>query len=384
MNQNGIIIIDKPADWTSHDVVAKLRGALRGAARDGTIRDGALRGGAAQQKPGAIKNIRVGHGGTLDPIATGVLPVFIGRATRAAEFCVSAEKEYIAGLMPGIVTDTQDITGNVLSEAEAAVTPKDLSAILQRFTGAQKQIPPMYSAVKQDGKKLYELARRGKEVSRDARDIFISSLELIENAGTDSMFPPLYAGTDPAFPPGDPGGTAPNPAFPPGDPGGTAPNPAFLHGDPGGTAANPAFLPSRPVYTLRIVCSKGTYIRTLCHDIGAALGCGATMSALRRLRAGAFTIDIAHTLDDVLSAVLTDSVSDVILPIDSIFSQLPSITLTDADARKAKNGALRRAQDAPDGKYRFYAPDGEFLLLGEVKNNGINTIKNFFTASSRV
>ena len=356
MNQNGIIIIDKPADWTSHDVVAKLRGALRGAARDGTIRDGALRGGAAQQKPGAIKNIRVGHGGTLDPMATGVLPVFIGRATRAAEFCENAEKEYIAGLMLGIVTDTQDITGNVLSEAEAAVTPEDLSAILQRFTGAQKQIPPMYSAVKQDGKKLYELARRGKEVSRDARDIFISSLELIENAGTDSMFPPLYAGTDPAFPPGDPDGTAPNPAF----------------------------LPSRPVYTLRIVCSKGTYIRTLCHDIGAALGCGATMSALRRLRAGAFTIDIAHTLDDVLSAVLTDSVSDVILPIDSIFSQLPSITLTDADARKAKNGALRRAQDAPDGKYRFYAPDGEFLLLGEVKNNGINTIKNFFTASSRV
>ena len=369
MNQNGIIIIDKPADWTSHDVVAKLRGALRGSMRGGTIRDGVLRGGAAQQKPGATKNLRVGHGGTLDPMATGVLPVFIGRATRAAEFCENAEKEYIAGFMPGIVTDTQDITGNVLSETEAAVTPEDLSAILPRFTGAQKQTPPMYSAVKQDGKKLYELAHRGIEVPREARDIFISSIELIENAGSEGtvpVLPPGNAGTGPRFPPGD----------------------------PGDTAQNPAFSPGRPVYTLRIVCSKGTYIRTLCHDIGAALGCGATMSALRRLRAGAFTIDMAHTLDDVLaivslrdplgvsskpSAALTDSVNDIILPVDSIFSQLPSIVLNDADSRKAKNGALRSTRGASDGKYRFYAPDGEFLLLGEVKNNGMKTIKSFFT-----
>ena len=322
MSLNGIIIIDKPADWTSHDVVAKLRGALRG---------------ADKQKPGAAKSLRVGHGGTLDPMATGVLPVFIGRATRAAEFCENAEKEYITGLMPGIVTDTQDITGNVLGESEMTVTPEDLSAILLRFTGAQKQTPPMYSAVKVGGKKLYELARRGKEVPRDARDIFISTIEMIENAGTDYTFPPGNVGTDPAVSPG------------------------------------------RPVYTLRIVCSKGTYVRTLCHDIGAALGCGATMSALRRLRAGAFTIDMAHTLDDVLAAILTDSVSDIMLPIDSIFSHLPSIALNETDARKAKNGALRRAQGASDGNYRFYAPDGEFLLLGEVKNNGMKTIRSFFT-----
>ena len=325
MNKNGIIIIDKPADWTSHDVVAKLRGALRG---------------AAQQTPGAAKNIRVGHGGTLDPMATGVLPIFIGRATRAAEFCENAEKEYIAGLMPGIVTDTQDITGNVLSETDVTVTPEDLSAILRRFTGAQKQTPPMYSAVKRDGKKLYELARRGIEVPREARDIYISSIEMTGNEGTNSMFPP-----------GNAGNAEPDSALPPG----------------------------RPAYTLRIVCSKGTYIRTLCHDIGAALGCGATMSALRRLRAGAFTIDMAHSLDDVLTAVLTDSVNDMMLPIDSIFSQLPSIILDEAEARKAKNGALRRTQCASDGKYRFYAPDGEFLLLGEVKNNVMKTIKSFFT-----
>ena len=354
MNQNGIIIIDKPADWTSHDVVAKLRGALRSAVRDGALRGGiaqqesdVARGdesqqkcGLAQQKPGVAKHLRVGHGGTLDPMATGVLPVFIGRATRAAEFCVSAEKEYIAGFMPGIVTDTQDITGNVLSETEVTVTPEDLSAILLRFRGAQKQTPPMYSAVKRDGKKLYELARQGKEVPREARDIFISSIELIGNAET-------------------------NPTFPPGN---------------SGNAGTDSFLPpGHPLYTLRIVCSKGTYIRTLCHDIGAALGCGATMSALRRLRAGAFTIDMAHTLDDVLAAVLTDSVNNIMLPVDSIFSHLQSIILSEGDARKARNGALRRTQSASDGNYRFYAPDGEFLLLGEVKNNGVKTIKSFFT-----
>ena len=342
MNKNGIIIIDKPADWTSHDVVAKLRGALRSVASTGIAGSDALRGGATssdavrsgavRQKPGAAqqnrsaKTLRVGHGGTLDPMATGVLPVFIGRATRAAEFCENAEKEYIAGLMPGIVTDTQDITGNVLSETEVSVTHEDIGAILLSFKGAQKQIPPMYSAVKRDGKKLYELARQGKEVPREARDIFISSIEMTENTENSS-----------------------------------------------------SYSPNRPVYTLRIVCSKGTYIRTLCHDIGAALGCGATMSALRRLRAGAFTIDMAHTLEDVLTAILTDSVSDIILPIDTIFSQLPSIILNDADARKAGNGALHRAQGASDGKYKFYAPDGEFLLLGEVKNNGMKTIKSFFT-----
>ena len=378
MNQNGIIIIDKPADWTSHDVVAKLRGALRGAMRDdamqggaeagGIARDGAARGGAAQQKPGAAKNLRVGHGGTLDPLATGVLPVFIGRATRAAEFCENAEKEYIAGLMPGIVTDTQDITGNVLSENEVTVTPGELSAILHRFTGAQKQTPPMYSAVKQGGKKLYELARRGIEVPRDARDIFISLIEMIENAEPDL-----------AFPHGNTGNAEPNLAFPHGNVDNAGTDFKYPPGDPGDTAPNSMLPPARPVYTLRIVCSKGTYIRTLCHDIGAALGCGATMSALRRLRAGAFTIDMAHTLDDVLTAILTDSVNDIILPVDSIFQQLPSITLSGADTRKAKNGALRSLQGASDGNYRFYAPDGEFLLLGEVKNNGMKTIKSFFT-----
>ena len=284
---NGIIIIDKPAGWTSHDVIAKLRGAL--------------------------KQKRIGHGGTLDPMATGVLPVFIGRATRAAEFCENAEKEYLAGLQLGIVTDTQDITGNILNEKESTVTEEDLKKILPNFTGPQKQIPPMYSAIKKDGQKLYELARKGIEIPREPRDIYISELELINT------------------------------------------------------------------HTLRVVCSKGTYIRTLCHDIGSALGCGGTLSALRRTRAGVYTIDMSHTLDDVLSMILTDSVSSVLLPIDSIFADHPSISISAPEVKNAKNGAMCNTQKSTEnGRYRVYAPDGEFLLLGDVNNNKIKTIKSFF------
>jgi len=296
---NGIIIIDKPTGWTSHDVIAKLRGALK------------------------IK--RIGHGGTLDPMATGVLPVFIGRATRAAEFSENAEKEYIAGLTLGIVTDTQDITGNILSENKVTATADDLRNILPDFIGLQKQIPPMYSAIKKDGKKLYELARQGIEIPRQPREITISSLELI----------------DPCHP------------VPPCHP--------------------------ELSFTLRISCSKGTYIRTLCHDIGTKLGCGGTMSALRRTKAGAFTIDMAHTLDSVLSSISTDSVNDLILPIDSIFTTYPSITITETETKKAKNGAPCQPQTPTEnGTYKIYTETGEFLLLGKIQNNKITTIKNFF------
>ncbi|MCL2819465.1 MAG: tRNA pseudouridine(55) synthase TruB [Oscillospiraceae bacterium] len=297
---NGIIIVDKPKDWTSHDVIAKLRGVLR-------------------QK-------RIGHGGTLDPMATGVLPVFIGRATRAAEFCENADKEYIAGLTLGIVTDTQDITGNVLDNKNISVTAEDLIAVLPQFTGAIKQIPPMFSAIKKDGKKLYELARKGMEIPRAARDIFISKLECDT-----------------------------------------------------GTVLLSQCRENRPSVTLRIVCSKGTYIRTLCHDIGAALGCGGTLSSLRRTGAGVYTIETSHTMDDVIAAQLSDSVSEILLPTDSIFSNYPLIKISTEEAKKAKNGALCVTQ-APveNGKYRVYAHDGEFLLLGEVTDNKIKTIKSFF------
>jgi len=303
---NGIIIIDKPADWTSHDVIAKLRGAL--------------------------KQKRIGHGGTLDPMATGVLPVFIGRATRAAEFCENAEKEYIAELLLGTVTDTQDITGTVLQENKINVTVDDLSAVLPSFTGEQKQIPPMYSAIKKNGKKLYELARKGIEIEREPRSINISKLEICDCDSGDK-----------------------------------------------GTVLLSTCQENRPSVTLRIVCSKGTYIRTLCHDIGAALGCGGTLSALRRIRAGAFHIDTAHTLDNVLATSLTDSVNSLLLPVDSIFPELQAITLSEAETRKAKNGARCKAQSIiADGKYKVYSPNGEFLLLGEAFDNTITTIKSFF------
>ena len=151
---NGILVIDKPADWTSHDVVAKLRGILR--------------------------EKRIGHAGTLDPMATGVLPVFVGRATRAVEFAADREKEYIAGLQLGTVTDTQDITGSILSTAPVTVTREDVEQVLSRFRGESQQVPPMYSAIKKNGKKLYELARRGDEVERQPRPITLYELELLE------------------------------------------------------------------------------------------------------------------------------------------------------------------------------------------------------------
>ena len=287
---NGIIIVDKPSGWTSHDVVAKLRGALK------------------------VK--RIGHGGTLDPIATGVLPVFAGRATRAVEFCENSDKEYIAGLKLGIVTDTQDITGNVLNSAGSAVTASELSDILPRFLGAQKQIPPMYSAIKIDGKKLYELARRGVDIQRPARNIHISGIELLESRDSE--------------------------------------------------------------FQLKIACSKGTYIRTLCHDIGAALGCGGIMSSLRRTRAGAFKIDAAHTLDEILDAISSGGAGHLVLPVDSLFSAYPAITLGDEQARKCRNGALCADSCSRDGIYRFYEPNGNFLLLGEIKNGTGRIIKSFY------
>ena len=286
---NGIIIIDKPSGWTSHDVVAKLRGVLK------------------------IK--RIGHSGTLDPMATGVLPVFIGRATRAVEFMVNSEKEYVAGLKLGIATDTQDITGNVLSVCDTSVATESLSAVITGFLGVSMQIPPMYSAVRHKGKKLYELARRGIEVQRPAREITVSVMDILDGGGSD--------------------------------------------------------------YLLRIVCSKGTYIRTICHDIGAALGCGGVMSSLRRTMAGTFSIDMAHTLDEILEAVSSGGTDKIMLPVDSVFMGFPAAILDEKETQKAKNGMRCALSGISDGKYRFYSPDKEFLMLGEAIDGEIKMIKGF-------
>ena len=286
---NGIIIINKPSDWTSHDVVAKLRGILR-------------------QK-------RIGHGGTLDPMATGVLPVFVGRATRAVQFCESYDKEYVAGIRFGITTDTQDITGTVLTETASNVTSHDLSAVIPEFIGQQLQIPPMYSAVKIGGQKMYELARRGIDVERNPREINIKSLEIVDETADG--------------------------------------------------------------FSLRIVCSKGTYIRTLCHDIGQRLSCGAVMSSLLRSRVGTFTLESSVTIEQVQQHA-DDDINKILMPVDRLFDSHPAATLSADLMDKCKNGNSFSLSDTENGLYRVYGPSGDFLMLGEMQDNIMKTVKSFF------
>ncbi len=283
----GIVIIDKPEGWTSQDVAAKLRGVFH--------------------------ERRVGHGGTLDPMATGVLPIFIGRATRAVEFFESAEKEYVAGLRLGLETNTQDTTGETIAEAPVSVTREQVEAVLQDFLGPQQQLPPMYSAVKIGGKKLYELARQGKTVERKPRAIEILELELLEGSGTD--------------------------------------------------------------YCLRVRCSKGTYIRTLCHDIGQRLGCGGCMSSLRRTGAGCYSIGQAVTMEALLAM---EDPCEQLLPVDSLFAHLPAVTVQQNQLKQIYNGAAVKMPQLVPGQYRVYAPDGTFLMVGQAKNGLLYTVKSFF------
>ena len=285
---NGILVIDKPPDWTSHDVVAKLRGILH--------------------------EKHIGHAGTLDPMATGVLPVFVGRATRAVEYAQDREKEYIAGLRLGTVTDTQDVTGTVLETNQVAVTRSGLEEVLERFRGDILQIPPMYSAVKKQGKKLYELARKGVEVEREPRPITIHELELLEQV-------------------------------------------------------------SETDHLLRVLCSKGTYVRTLCHDIGRALGCGGTLYSLRRTKAAGFTLDRAVTLEQI--AAEADPAS-LLLPVEAYFHRYPSLVLTEeGEERKVRNGN-HLFREGPDGVYRVYGPKGDFLALSRLERGRLVTINSFF------
>ena len=286
---NGILVVDKPAGWTSHDVVAKLRGIYR--------------------------EKRIGHAGTLDPMATGVLVVFLGRATRAVELCENDEKEYMAGLRLGTVTNTQDITGEVLESHPAEVSEKALAAALTRFTGPQSQVPPMYSAVKIGGRKLYELARKGQDVARKPRDITIHELEQIGTENGDIL--------------------------------------------------------------LRVRCSKGTYVRTLCHDMGAWLGCGGCLSALRRTKAGRFSLGDAVTLEQVQAAKEQETHGDLLRPVDSLFSDLPELHLAGLAETRLRNGG-EFPVEAHDGQYRVYGESREFLLLGQVTKGTLKTVKSFF------
>ena len=285
---SGIIIINKPAGWTSMDVCAKLRGIFH--------------------------EKRVGHAGTLDPMATGVLPVFVGQATKAVSFAESGEKEYLARLRLGLTTDTQDTTGTALSELPVTVTEEDLRAVLPRFTGEIEQIPPMYSAVKVQGRKLYELARKGAEVERKPRAVTIFALELLGQTGKNE-------------------------------------------------------------YALRIRCSKGTYIRTLCHDIGAVLGCGGAMSALERTMAAGFTLSEAVTLEQVQAQKET-----LLRPTDSLFRSYGAYHIADAETeRRCRCGNPIRS-DVENGIYRVYGRDGSFLALSRAEGGVLTAIRNFFGA----
>ncbi len=283
---NGIVIIDKPAGWTSQDVVSKLRGVLH--------------------------TKRIGHGGTLDPMATGVLPVFVGRATRAVEFFEHAEKTYEATLRLGLTTDTEDITGEVLETKPVSVTKKEFLEILEQFRGEIRQVPPMYSALKINGQKLCDLARKGKEVERQSRTVTIFKLECLSFDGDTAK--------------------------------------------------------------LLVHCSKGTYIRTLCKDIGNALGCGGCMESLRRVTAGAYTVAESIPLS---ALVESENPESYLRPVDTMFIAYPAVTLTANQEKRCRNGNPFSV-NMEDGTYRAYSQQGEFLMLAKVASGIMSTIKSFF------
>ena len=286
---DGIAIVDKPQDWTSQDVTARLRRVFN--------------------------TRRIGHGGTLDPMATGVLPVFVGRATRGVEFFEHAEKTYETVLRLGLTTDTEDITGTMLTEAPVSVIDEQIEAALAAFRGQIMQIPPMYSALKVNGQKLCDLARKGKTVERQPRPITIHELTLLER--------------------------------------------------------------TENTLRLRVRCSKGTYIRTLCKDIGEQLGCGGCMESLRRVSAGEYTIDEAVPLQELLD---TDQPEKYLRDVDTMFRNYPAVTLTANQEKRCRNGNPFSVKLA-EGSYRAYSQTGEFLMLAKVEDGIMVTVKSFFAVS---
>lgn len=249
---NGIINVYKEKGFTSFDVVAKLRGIL--------------------------KQKKIGHTGTLDPDAVGVLPVCLGSATKLCDMLTDKKKEYIAELVLGKETDTQDITGHILKETEVTCSEEEAVNAILSFMGDYDQLPPMYSAIKVDGKRLYELARQGKEVQRKTRPVTFYEIEILKM--------------------------------------------------------------ELPFVRIRVLCSKGTYIRTLCHDIGQKLGCGAVMTSLERTRSGQFTKENAYTLEQIEKIRDEGRLDSIIMPVDSVFSELPRLIVTGETQKKILNGNL--------------------------------------------
>ncbi len=281
---DGIIVIDKEPGFTSFDVVAKMRGIC------------------GQKK--------VGHTGTLDPDATGVLPICLGKATKVCGMLTDSNKEYIAQMKLGITTDTQDISGTVLKEADFCCDEALVQDVIQSFVGEIDQVPPMYSALKVNGQKLCDLARKGIEVERKSRKVSIFEIEILEM--------------------------------------------------------------NLPIVTMRVACSKGTYIRTLCHDIGEILGCGAAMASLRRTKAAGFTLYDAYTLEQLQSLKDKGELLQVIKPIDFVYQEYPEVGVNEAGLLLAKNGNKIPAEfitfwDKTSQMVRLYSEEKQFIGLFEYR-----------------
>lgn len=296
MERSGVINIYKEAGYTSHDVVAKLRGIL--------------------------KQKKIGHTGTLDPQAQGVLPVCLGKGTKLCDLLADHDKEYEAVLRLGITTDTQDMGGNVLQESSVQVSEEEVRTCILSFQGEQMQVPPMYSALKVNGKKLYELAREGKVVERKARPVTFHKIEVLWM--------------------------------------------------------------ELPKVKIRVQCSKGTYIRTLCNDIGEKLGCGGCMEKLLRTRVERFALEDAVKLDEVQKAMEEGTVESLILPVDRIFDQYPTAKTTTQGDLLVHNGnrlfseLLQEEPEAESGYVRVYDSEDTFIGLFEKKTDQLVPVKMFY------
>lgn len=292
---NGLILIDKPNNMTSFSAVNRVRRIL------------------------SVK--KAGHTGTLDPMATGVLPIALSNSTRFIELLPVHDKSYTACARLGITSDTLDSTGKVLTRSAVNVSKENLQTVIEKYIGTIKQIPPMYSAISKDGKRLYELARQGIEIEREAREITVYSLDLLEFDGE--------------------------------------------------------------CFTISVSCSAGTYIRSLIDDIGRDLGCGAVMTDLRRTSANSFSIESCVTLEQLEQAVADGKADSYIIPIDRCFETYPKAVVSPSQSKRFSNGGELSANRVPDvtksGIYRVYSPENEFLGLGELKENGdMLTVRKVF------
>lgn len=290
---NGIIVVNKEQGFTSHDVVAVMRKIL------GTK--------------------KVGHTGTLDPQATGVLPICVGKGTKVSDMLTNSDKEYIAEVTLGLTTDTEDIWGDVLQNNDAThITEAMVKTAAEKFIGKISQIPPMYSAVKIGGKKLYEYARSGVEVERKSRIVTIKEIEILN----------------------------------------------FKDGK----------------FNMRVACSKGTYIRTLCSDMGKELGVGACMSGLVRTKSSVFTLDNAKTLDELKKEAEDGNIESNIIPVDKLFSHLPKVNLDSERTEKILHGMFLSVE-LSNGEYRVYGNSGDFICIAKVNDGILKIVKNFYAGN---